>query len=132
MKTEIRITEQGRIRHVSTSRPGSIHDLTLHRRELPLLPQTRVYVDSGYQGLDKTHAQTELPFKKSKRKPLTFDDKDYNQALSRIRMKVEHIFAQIKIFQILAQRYRNKRKRYNIKFKIIAGLINLKNRFASF
>lgn len=132
LKTEIRITEQGRIHHVSKSRPGSVHDLTLHRREPPLSCHTRAYVDSGYQGLDKTHLATELPFKKSKHKPLSRDDKAYNRALSRIRVKVEQTFAQIKTFKILAERYRNKRKRYNIKFKIIAGLVNLKNGFASF
>lgn len=132
IKTEIRITEQGRIHHVSKSYPGSVHDLTLHRREPPLSPHTRAYVDSGYQGLDKTHPQTELPFKKSKHQPLTQDDKVYNRALSRVRIKVEHAFAQMKIFKILAQTYRNKRKRYNIKVKIIAGLVNLKGGFASF
>ena len=54
-KTEIRITPEGHIRHVSKSRPGLVHDLTVHRREPPLSPHTRVYVDSGYQGLDKIH-----------------------------------------------------------------------------
>jgi hypothetical protein len=42
---------------------------------------------------------------------------------------VEHVFAQIKTFKILSDRYRNKRRRYGIKFNIIAGIVNLKNGF---
>jgi hypothetical protein len=135
LKTEIRITlpekgRRGRIIHVSKTRPGAVHDFTLHKHEPPIPKDTRAYVDSGYQGLDKIHAQTELPYKASKLKPLDKEEKAYNQALSRIRVAVEHTLGQLKTFKILAERYRNKRKRYNIKFSIIAGLVNLKNGYA--
>jgi len=56
--------------------------------------------------------------------------KEYNRALSRIRIKAEHILGKIKVFKILSDRYRNKRKRYALKFQIIAGLVNMKNGFA--
>lgn len=131
LKTEIRVTRRGRIVHVSKSRPGSMHDFELHKTEPPIPKQTRVFVDSGYQGLDKLHTQTELPYKATKTKLLGEEEKEYNQALSRLRVVVEHILGDIKTFRILADRYRNKRKRYDIKFKIIAGIVNLKNGFAS-
>lgn len=131
LKTEIRVTRRGRIIHVSKSRPGSIHDFELHKTEPPIPKQTRVFVDSGYQGLDKLHIQTELPYKATKTKPLDEEEKEYNQALSRLRVVVEHILGDIKTFRILADRYRNKRKRYDIKFKIVAGIVNFKNGFAS-
>ena len=131
LKTEIRITPNGRIVHVSKTHPGSTHDLTLHKSEPPLPKETRAYVDSGYQGLDKIHTQTELPYKASKNKALDEEEKDYNQGLSRLRIKVENVFAQLKVFRILSDRYRNKRKRYNLKFNIIAGIVNLKNGFAT-
>jgi hypothetical protein len=130
LKTEIRVTRKGRIIHVSKSRPGSVHDFEIHKTEPPVPKQTRVFVDSGYQGLDKLHTQTELPYKATKTKPLDEEEKEYNQALSRIRVIVEHILGDIKTFRIIADRYRNKRKRYDIKFKIIAGIVNLKNGFA--
>jgi hypothetical protein len=130
VKTEIRVTPQGRIVHVSKTCPGSVHDFALYKEE-PSLPQdTRAFVDSGYQGLDKIHRCTELPFKASQHSPLDADDKAYNQALARVRIKVEHVIAQLKTFSILSDRYRNKRKRYNLKFNIIAGIVNLKNGFA--
>ncbi|WP_339043800.1 hypothetical protein [Cardinium endosymbiont of Tipula unca] len=33
----------------------------------------------------------------------------------------------IKVFKIIGNRYRNKRKRYDLKFNIVAGLVNLQN-----
>ena len=131
LKTEIRVTRRGRIVHVSKSRPGSIHDFELHKTGPPIPKQARAFVDSGYQGLDKLHIQTELPYKATKTKPLDEEEKEYNQALSRLRVVVEPILGDIKTFRILADRYRNKRKRYDIKFKIVAGIVNFKNGFAS-
>jgi hypothetical protein len=130
VKTEIRVTPQGRIVHISKTRPGSIHDFAVHKEEPPLPQDTRAFVDSGYQGLDKLHPCTELPYKASKHKPLDEEDKAYNQALARLRIKVENVIAQLKTFKILSERYRNKRKRYNLKFNIIAGIVNMKNGFA--
>lgn len=129
LKKEVRITRRGRIIHLSKCKPGSVHDFELHKTEPPIPKNTRAFADSGYQGLDKLHAETELPYKATKTKPLDEEEKEYNQALSRIRVKVEHILGDIKTFRILGDRYRNKRKRYNIKFNIIAGIVNLKNGF---
>lgn len=130
LKRELRINLEGKIVHVSKSRPGSMHDFMLFKQEPPLSPNARVFVDSGYQGIDNFHKEVELPFKESKKRPLDKEEKDYNTALSRIRVRVENIIGDIKTFRILSDRYRNKRKRYNIKFNIIAGIVNLKNGFA--
>ena len=59
------------------------------------------------------------------------EQKAYNKALSRVRVKVENILGDIKTFKIMSDRYRNKRLRYNLKFNIIAGIVNLKNGFAA-
>jgi len=131
LKTEIRITRKGRIVHVSKPRQGSMHDFALYKEEPPIPPDSRAFVDSGYQGLDKLHKATELPYKATKTKPLDKEEKEYNHALSRYRVIVENIIGDIKTFKILSDRYRNKRKRYGIKFHIIAGIVNLKNGFAA-
>ena len=40
----------------------------------------KLQVDTGYQGLQKRHLNTEMPNKKSKKNPLTDDeDKKHNQ-----------------------------------------------------
>ena len=131
IKTEIRITRKGRIVHVSRSRRGAMHDFALHKEEPLIPPDSRAFVDSGYQGLDKIHQATELPYKATKTKPLDKEEKEYNHALSRYRVIVENIIGDIKTFKILSDRYRNKRKRYGIKFHIISGIVNLKNGFTT-
>lgn len=129
LKTEIRVTEVGRICDISKSHEGAKHDFKIHKQGAKLPSGCRVYADSGYQGLKKLYAKSRTPFKKTKRKPLAPRKKAYNKALSRKRIKVENIFAQIKNFRILGERYRNKRLRHNLKFNIIAGIVNMKNGF---
>lgn len=130
LKTEIRVNLKGKIVHVSDDYPGSIHDFKVHKQEPPLKKRVRGYMDSAYQGIEKFHPNAEIPFKKPRGGELGEEEKLYNTALSRIRVKAENVLAQIKVFRILSDRYRNKRRRYSIKFKIIAGIVNLKNGFA--
>jgi hypothetical protein len=130
MKTEIRTTLQGRIVHVSKTHPGSTHDFTVFKGEKRPTKESRLFVDSGYQGIADMHQNADFPYKASKNKPLDAEEKEYNTVLSRVRVVVEHIFGDIKTFKIMADRYRNKRKRYAVKFNIIAGIVNLKNGFA--
>lgn len=117
---------KGQIKHVSKSKPGSMHDFALHKKEPPVSENTRIFVDSGYQGINKLHKKTEIPYKKKKGEKLTKEEKEYNTALSKIRVKVENVIRQIKIFKIIGNKYRNKRKRYGVKFNIVAGIVNIK------
>jgi len=81
--------------------------------------------------IDATEQPREIPYKKSKNNPLTQDQKDHNCALSKTRVKIENVLGQIKTFKILSERYRNKGKRYHVKFNIIAGIVNMKNGFSA-
>jgi len=65
-----------------------------------------------------------LPKKKSKHHPLTDAQKATNRQLSRERFVIEHIIRSLKIFRILAERYRNRRKRFGLRFNLIAALYN--------
>ena len=129
LKTEVQITENRRIVSVSAPHPGSVHDMEIRKRGSPLPKDSMAYVDSGYQGLHKVHAATEYPYKKSKNKPLTKKEKQYNSGLSRFRVRIENKIAQLKKFKILSDRYLNKRRGYGIKFNIIAGIVNLQAGF---
>ena len=75
------------------------------------------------------HQNADFPYKSRKNKLLDAEEKEYNTALSRFRGVVEHIFGDIKTFKIMSDGYRNKIKRYAVKFHIIAGIVNLKNCF---
>ncbi len=81
--------------------------------------------DTGYQGLQDIHSKIQMPKKKSKKKPLTKDDKKRNRQLSKERVLNEHIIARLKRFKIITDRYGNKRKRFALRFNLIAGIYNL-------
>ena len=81
--------------------------------------------DSGYQGLTKIHENSETPIKKSKKHPLTDEQKKKNRALSQKRIYCEHVIGKLKIFRILKERYRNRRKRFGLRFNLISALYNL-------
>lgn len=89
----------------------------------------KVLTDTGYLGLQKIHSNTLMPKKKSKNNPLTKVDKLKNQEISRDRVLNEHVIGKIKRFKIVADRYRNRRKRFGLRFNLIAGIYNfeLKN-----
>jgi hypothetical protein len=127
--TEIRVTMEGKVLHVSESVPGSVHDFALLKRGDEIPKDTRVYVEVGYQGIQDIHKESEYPYKRPKKGELRDEEKEYNTVLSRIRVKVENVLAKIKVFKIMVDRYRNKRERFNEKFRIIAGLVNMKNGF---
>ena len=104
---------------------GKCHDYRLFKEsEIGIHPKIKVAVDTGYQGLQKIHAQTRLPKKKSKRHPLTKEDKDGNTALAKELVLVENVIGMLKRFKIIADRYRNRRKRFGLRFNLLAGLYN--------
>ena len=81
--------------------------------------------DTGYQGLQKIHTKTQMPKKKNKRHPLTEEEKANNQRLSRDLVLNENVVGSVKRFKIISDRYRNRRKRFGLRFNLIAGIYNL-------
>jgi hypothetical protein len=65
-----------------------------------------------------------LPKKKTKKKPLTKEDKIKNRALSSERVLNENVIGMIKRFKIVSDRYRNRRKRFGLRFNLIAVIYN--------
>lgn len=80
--------------------------------------------DSGYQGLSKLPAKSQTPHKKPRKAELTDEQKRSNRELASRRVVVEHVIRSLKIFRILAERYRNRRTRFSLRFNLIAGLYN--------
>jgi len=81
--------------------------------------------DSGYQGLTKLHSNSRTPAKKTKLHPLSKEQKASNRALSQERILIENIIRKLKIFRILSERYRNRRKRFGLRFNLIAAIYNM-------
>jgi hypothetical protein len=89
-----------------------------------VLSKTKIQVDTGYQGIKKIHSNSEHPKKKSKKNPLTKEDKALNRQISSERVVIENVIGVIKRFKIISDRYRNRRKRFGLRFNLIAGIHN--------
>jgi len=104
---------------------GKRHDFRLYKEsKTHIHPETLVETDTGYVGIKKIHANSLLPKKKTKKKPLTAEDKASNRKISSERASNEHAIGFIKRFKILSERYRNRRKRFGLRFNLIAGICN--------
>ena len=104
---------------------GTEHDFQLFKRsKVKPLDRIEVLADKGYQGIKKIHKYSYTPIKKKKKKLLTSREKEYNRELAKHRIYIEHVIRALKIFRILAQSYRNRRRRFGLRFNLIAGLYN--------
>jgi transposase len=105
---------------------GKKHDFQLFKdSQSTLSDHTCAIADAGYQGLAKLHSNCQTPAKKSKVHPLTQEQKSANRLLSQKRILIENIIRKLKIFRILSERYRNRRKRFGLRFNLIAAIYNL-------
>lgn len=80
--------------------------------------------DSGYTGIQKIQSTTRLPRKKQKGKVLTKEEKQENHAIASERVANENVIGCLKRFKILSDRYRNRRKRFGLRFNLISGIYN--------
>lgn len=81
--------------------------------------------DSGYLGIKRLQNTSVLPKKRSKKHSLTKEEKESNRHISVQRALNENVIGKIKRFKILNDRYRNRRKRFGLRFNLIAAIYNL-------
>jgi hypothetical protein len=104
---------------------GKEHDFHLFKAsKVHLSKQTKVLADKGYQGLQKLHPNSQIPIKKPKGGSLSADDKRFNRLLARQRIIIEHVNRRLKVFKILSERYRNRRRRFGLRCNLIAAIYN--------
>lgn len=104
---------------------GARHDFHLFKTSgVKVHHQTESLQDSGYQGIEAYHSNSYIPRKKPKGGKLTAFERDYNRVLSRERIGIEHVNRHLKIFKILAGRYRNRRRRFKLRCTLISVLYN--------
>lgn len=116
--------ETARILSVAQGR-GPVSDLKLFKRSgVRIAPEVWCLADSGYQGLQELHRQTVVPVKKPKGGRLKAEEKHSNGRLAKLRIRVEQVIRCLKVFRIVAERYRNRRRRLGLRFNLIAGIYN--------
>jgi DDE superfamily endonuclease len=104
---------------------GKKHDFKLFKdSKVRWTKHSHSVTDTGYLGIQKIHGNSILPKKSSKKRPLTRDDKKQNKAISSERVVNENVIGSLKRFKILSDRYRNRRKRFGLRFNLIAGIYN--------
>jgi len=138
VKTQITVNTQGLILHRTPHARGSKHDYALYKWRCPRLPDdVRLGLDLGYDGIqnDCPELNVSVPYKRRspgrgkrgvKAKPLTPEQKDYNKMLSAERVVVEHTISRLKKFRIMAHKFRNRLKHYDVMTDIVCGLVNLR------
>lgn len=101
------------------------HDLCLARRHAHHLPAGSVCaVDLGYVGFRVEGCSVVMPFKKPPGRDLEPEQMEFNQRLAKVRVKVEHRIRALKIFRILKGVYRGRRRRFELRLRLIAALVN--------
>jgi hypothetical protein len=104
---------------------GKKHDFKLFKEsKVRWTKNTRAITDTGYIGIIKIQSNTLLPKKRSKKKPLTKEDRKQNKDISSQRALNENVIGFVKRFKIISDRYRNRRKRFGLRFNLIAGFCN--------
>ncbi len=105
---------------------GRKHDFKMWKESIgvKVLKHIKIQGGSGYQSIAKLHTNSETPKKKSKKKPLTKDDKANNRRIGSERVVTPHVNRWLKRLRIIAERYRNRRKRFGLRASLFCGLFN--------
>lgn len=103
-----------------------MHDFKLYKDSVgsAVLPEIEIIGDSGYQGIQEYHNNSQTPKKSSKKNPLSKEDKKQNREISKRRIFIENVNAIIKVFKIMSYKYRNRRKRHLLRMSLICGIYN--------
>ena len=95
------------------------------RSKLTIQEEIECLADRGYQGIQKLHNKSQTPKKKPRKGELSKQEKQQNRALASRRVVGEHVLGKLKVFRILAEKYRNRRKRFGLRLNLMASLYNL-------
>jgi len=104
---------------------GKKHDFRVFKEsKIGINKKIKALVDTGFQGIHKFHKNSEIPKKKTKRCPLTKQEKKNNREISSQRVKIENIIGFVKRFKVFSIKYRCRRKRFGLRFNLICGICN--------
>ncbi len=104
---------------------GKKHDFNLLKQsKMHTNSKTETLTDTGYLGIQDVLPNAQLPQKKTKKNPLTKEQKLSNRLLSSLRVLNEHVIGRLKRFRVIAEKYRNRVKRFALRFNLIAGIYN--------
>src|SRR3954471_2310522 len=130
LKSQVAVDEGGRIVDVAPSRPGRWADLKVFKRSGLVGKLARAGVgalgDLGYVGIDGVSARLHgaTPRRKPRGQDRPAEDRRYNRAFARRRIKVEHGIGRLRRYQALSQVDRHHRRGHTARVRAVAGLVN--------
>jgi hypothetical protein len=86
--------------------------------------RTELLGDRGYQGVGKVHKRCCTPHKRWRGRELSKEQQLENRSLARVRIVVEHVIRRLKVFRVLKEVYRHRRRRFGLLVNLMAGLYN--------
>jgi len=122
--------ENRRIILVTPTVQGSMHDKKIYDKyglgnTIP--KDVTQWVDTGFQGINNEYdINVEIPKKNTKKRKLTYEEKENNKTISGIRVVNEHAIGGIKRMRAINDTYRNRKGNTDDKLMIVsAGIWNL-------
>lgn len=105
---------------------GKTHDFKMWKKSIgvKVIKHIKIKADSGYQGIKELHENSETPRKRSKKHPLTKEEKTNNRRIGSERVAIEHVNRWLKRLRIIAERYRNRRRRFGLRISLFCGIHN--------
>ena len=92
---------------------------------MEIAAEVEYLADRGYQGIQKLHNKSRTPKKKPRGGELSQADRQANKELASQRIVGEQVIGKLKVFKILAEKYRNRRRRFGLRLNLLASLYNL-------
>lgn len=131
LKTQVAVTPEGQIVHLSATASGRTHDMKVLRRSrlMNRLPRhVRVWGDRGYTGMEKVYPdwETIVPAKRPKNGELSKEQRELNRLISKVRISAENAIGRIKKFRVCKEFFRNQASRHGVMWGCVAGLVNLR------
>ena len=130
LKSQVAVDEDGRVVDVGVSRPGPWADLKVFRRSglAGRLARAKVAAlgDLAYVGVDGlvSGLRGATPRRKPRGQERPAEDRRYNRAFARRRIKVEHAIGRLRRFQALSAVNRHGRRGHEARVRAVAGLVN--------
>ena len=118
---------------VTPTKHGKIHDKKMADKNIiasRIPEEVSVLVDTGFQGIQKIHANTLIPKKKPRGGFLTEAEKAWNRLISSARIVIEHAIGGIKRFGAVSHIFRNKNGIDDQFVNVCAGLWNMELQYA--
>jgi hypothetical protein len=127
-KSVVVTDKKKRILVITKQKSGRRHDKRLADKEsvFEMIPSDiPIFIDTAFIGEQKVHPNLYIPKKRTKKNPLTDEDKEMNKLISSYRVLVEHAIGGVKRYRCMSEKLRNKKAFIDDTFILLsAGLWN--------